>query len=416
MKKLTFTLMLVAFMAFADNLCESNQVLAANDACNTAYIINNNSATENETPASRLKAGLGSIGGIKVKDISIGGERYWQLNLGEPFTFDRHKNKYQYSVSDIAWVLGTTVDNIKNTSIRVAAIMFKDSVMGDQWLAPEARRKIAIQNLFTILQHNTITSSGIRSWSNGAYMVSDMYLFVKESDISALSSQQSDQEAQQMEKKQYAIENVQFAQNLKTYTGPYKMSGRNGIAIYQYRDAPDGSRIFEGKFEFSEEGKCKVEGYFKDDYQVGQWVWKYFSSYTGKEQYVYKVLFDENGRLYGKFNIWNCSGEIKNGEIVSVSYDFDGEGVGIGGKFKNKKPIGIWNVAYSGSKKGWHNITMEYDSYGNFIKGGYRDNSTGDWIKGYEGAVDKVYYKVITGLTEYYLRSTGKITLPINKY
>ena len=77
------------------------------------------------------------------------------------------------------------------------------------------------------------------------------------------------------------------AQETKVYSGPYTPL-KGGHVTYQYRDAPDGSRIFEGDFDFKD-GNMRIKGQFKDDCQVGNWTWYYGLGHT------VNITFYDNG-------------------------------------------------------------------------------------------------------------------------
>lgn len=60
----------------------------------------------------------------------------------------------------------------------------------------------------------------------------------------------------------------------KTYEGPFEAFGLfedYGKAKYQYIENPDGTRVFDGKFEFKADD-LEVKGSFKNDFQDGQWI------------------------------------------------------------------------------------------------------------------------------------------------
>ena len=219
------------------------------------------------------------------------------------------------------------------------------------------------------------------------------------------------------------VEKMSFADKLKTYRGSYTIKGMSfalsdmdGNATYQYYDAPDGSRIYEGKFSFIDKGeRYIVEGYFKDNHQVGDWYWWRLD---GDDPIECSVRFNEAGILDGYFwghigdglrfgnSIGNSyyMGEFINGKLVSLDYRV-GDEIWCKGKYNAEgKPIGTWTVGESGK----HSIEIFYDDFGNAIKGGYRDERTGDWIKGYSSYPVQLYNKMITALNYYaFLRSTA---------
>lgn len=94
---------------------------------------------------------------------------------------------------------------------------------------------------------------------------------------------------------------VAFAQSdLQTYDGVYNIKSlgwKDGHATYTYRPAPDGTRIFEGKFRFEDYKGQTAEGNFKNNLQVGEW--RFFDD-TDTE---YIINFDEFGNPSGKVSV-----------------------------------------------------------------------------------------------------------------
>ena len=100
----------------------------------------------------------------------------------------------------------------------------------------------------------------------------------------------------------------------KIYEGPFEAFGLtkdDGKAKYQYIENYDGSRIFDGPFEFKADG-MEVSGKFKNDYQDGLWTFKgnnmtsiYFSGGRPSGEftlydYYCKYFTDEKGKLKPK--------------------------------------------------------------------------------------------------------------------
>ncbi len=190
----------------------------------------------------------------------------------------------------------------------------------------------------------------------------------------------------------------------KIYWGEYTLFGK-GKAKYQYRQGPNNSRIFDGHFVFLGEDLA-AEGDFKDDYQIGHWVFTNspigyveidFNEkeriVTGEFSHKYdkgfclakgKFMRANDGHLYGP-HIYGV-GQRKN-RITYFEYDnkilhLYGKGeYNLDGKEKGKwiyeKDTGVW-------KK---NLTAEYDNNGKLLDCYYIDNSTGDKIKGSIGDV-----------------------------
>lgn len=225
-----------------------------------------------------------------------------------------------------------------------------------------------------------------------------------------------------------------FSDNLRTYHGEFTMKGFGlgsaniktlvGTANYQYKDASDGSRIFEGKFSFDQgdkDYKAKAEGYFMADKQVGKWIWNYpilGDPYDRDIDFHCEILFNENGVPDGEFDIYigkdhNSNGKYKrsyysgtfeNGKLVSINFK-DNNLIWCRGQYGlNGKPKGVWHMG----EKGSHAIEITYDEHGNVIKSGYRDNSTGDWIVATSTYPQKLYSEVVEMIRYgYCFRSTS---------
>ncbi len=179
----------------------------------------------------------------------------------------------------------------------------------------------------------------------------------------------------------------------KTYSGPYD----EGTATYTYIDAPDGSRIFDGKFTYRTK-YTTLTGNMKNDHQVG--TWKYTS--TAVKLFDYKNLtkvettftFDDNGLLSGPVVYKDY---FKNGTvIVSESYSFD-EGSLDGaynyvnwedtrykqkGEYRQGKRVGKWHITYPG--KG--DVVVDYDDVDEWKRPKITqyDPTTGDKIAKYD--------------------------------
>lgn len=214
------------------------------------------------------------------------------------------------------------------------------------------------------------------------------------------------------------------AQEIKTYNGPFELNEINGRAEYQYKDAPDGTRIFHGNFRF--EGRTdndgdfrsyRVSGKFKDNHQIGSWTWRGswdlgFNVKSGLLNQVFSYSFNEKGELDGiatysrgdndKYNM-----NIRNGKIIGpvsfISEDEYGdlliatwENGHLIGNYVSKvfsedddrkleyltegafnqdgDPIGTWTLKYD-------NGTVEYIKYsenGDYLESFYFDPPTGD--------------------------------------
>lgn len=191
------------------------------------------------------------------------------------------------------------------------------------------------------------------------------------------------------DKEKQFYEALNFSDNLKTYSGKFNLgalhgsyanptSWRNGTAIYQYKDASDGSRIFEGKFSFNQDDKYKAYGFFKDNRQIGKWTWEHGNNI------ITIINFDNVGKsIEGEFVVHNPSktsvfvkGEFKNGYITHLTYVQDN--VEVNGRFDKDKPVGRW---YFKNEKHFYSVFSDYSNDGNLIENWHYieyDNSTGD--------------------------------------
>ena len=183
----------------------------------------------------------------------------------------------------------------------------------------------------------------------------------------------------------------------KIYAGDFTMPGvgfskqKKGRAEYEYRDAYDGTRIYEGLFYYtykdgSVNGKNTdiVRGIYSNNRQVGVWMWRsYLFDYTHdiKSCLNYETMtinFDDNGVLNGKFsykldgyfkNTKNISGDFSNGKLTHLHYE-ELQGMPAKGDYSpSGKPIGVWMV---------NGYRIEFDNQGNLIKNWYIDQATGD--------------------------------------
>ncbi len=219
--------------------------------------------------------------------------------------------------------------------------------------------------------------------------------------------------------------------NLKTYNGEFSMSGFDwypvkGNVTYQYRDAADGTRIFEGDFEFSyidyasmpnnvnkkKYRKFEAKGTFKNNRQVGQWTWKrtWHTETEHGEELRCVLNFDDNGYVTGQFQydvksgkVW-MKGFIENGIIVSLSYKWATSNIIAEGRYnKEGKPMGKWNYGKA---------MMIYDSWGHFKEFYAVDPTTGDKIICNHYSVKRppeAYVDAIEMINERCFRSTPKL-------
>lgn len=261
-----------------------------------------------------------------------------------------------------------------------------------------------------------------------------------------------------------------LAQEYSTYKGKFEMPGfgyfdihsevqsakKEGVAQYKYREAEDLTRIFEGDFffasneedlsllmredvfsllknisDYSSEKDIKVVallapfaiGKFKDDKQVGKWIWAYWAD---RELFIYKeVNFNEYGQPqgfakqyhyiihYGDF--WHDKGyqnkksiyeprgwligKYTDNMLVSVDYRYgygeaDNDQINIqladgytfadllhfevSGSFNSKGPVGKWTVSGNYFIDNGKYTVVEFDDNGTCIANYWIDQSTGD--------------------------------------
>lgn len=205
----------------------------------------------------------------------------------------------------------------------------------------------------------------------------------------------------------------------KTYEGPYPafdFPKNGGKAKYQYIENYDGSRIFDGDFEYQTNG-LKVKGQFKNDYQVGQW------HFIG-DNHTITINFNTNGYPDGEFVIY----EIDN----YLFYDNDELKCRV--KMRDVKYSGIINngiitqIEHITSQK--YDLILFYDKEecnDAYIKGNDRikwkkytgfytiDNSTGDEkyveigkIGGFGSYETRVYSIVKDNLKKCLMRSSDR--------
>lgn len=212
-----------------------------------------------------------------------------------------------------------------------------------------------------------------------------------------------------------------------TFTNVLGLNKLIGNATYGYTDASDGSRIYNGSFEFN--GKCdgsnyEVKGQFKDNKQVGEWSWKTGGAHIS-------MSFNDLGIVDGPFKLdfyprsseynGTYSGTYKNGKIVEVTYQgdvdvpdqFGGKKIAkvyIHGHFNNKeRPEGVWDYKELGTSEGTKEIIVKFAPSGEKITSGYINQQTGDW-KDYKTLnINIITESVKSELNRCIFRSTPKI-------
>ena len=210
------------------------------------------------------------------------------------------------------------------------------------------------------------------------------------------------------------------AQNgdVKTYKGEFDMVGFawkyfgywngfgiitavNGLATYHYRELDGGRQVFEGDFSFEKSPKnerdsqYEARGTFKNDRQIGKWIWKQHTYEDKSELYSECVFnFDDDGWLHGQFDMnfshtWKggrgfvntyhetskVTGVMENGVLVSVNFR-DNDYLTVEGRYnKDGKPIGKWTLEGKLCENRKYIVT--YDSNGRIADAYYINPRTG---------------------------------------
>lgn len=178
--------------------------------------------------------------------------------------------------------------------------------------------------------------------------------------------------------------------DLRRYKGDFTMIGfsdspkglssisYNGTADYQYRDAPDGTRIFEGEFSFTatddENNSFTVHGEFRNNKQVGDWIWR-------GGCYI-KIHFNHEGIPDGDFVMGATEGTFKDGELVyyrairrESRRAIEASDM-IAGNLSKGKCLGTWKIYGDDIENGPAYVV--FDEKGNVSKAYVVDRSTGD--------------------------------------
>lgn len=174
----------------------------------------------------------------------------------------------------------------------------------------------------------------------------------------------------------------------KIYEGDYPFRNIIGKAKYQYRDNADGTRCYDGNFEFASK-EFHTNGKFRNDCQVGTWTYKLNSR---------KVIvnFDEEGFLSGDFSYTDdfviAKGKCVKGCVRTISFNCDDyitEGQFFSARNTNygNHPVGTWKLTIL--KDPDHQYTYEsnyrnkpmtilFDDEGHVKDWFFIDPSTGD--------------------------------------
>lgn len=184
------------------------------------------------------------------------------------------------------------------------------------------------------------------------------------------------------------------AQNkIYTYKGPYEIftwyqgggGKESGFAEYEYKDAPDGGRLYEGLFEWRNketDPTKRIQGVFKDNKMVDRWEWFYKNS-RGEWQINAFISFNNDGLPHGPFSLPGISGEFKNGKLYGEltyyrrPYPYSAV-IDLTGYYNAQgKPCGVWDVEEKGER-----FKVYFDDNGEEKNCGYRDQNN-DWIHVY---------------------------------
>ena len=171
----------------------------------------------------------------------------------------------------------------------------------------------------------------------------------------------------------------------KIYEGSYPFKNIEGHAKYQYREANDGARIYDGNFVFTS-NSFTAKGQFKNDSQVGTW------TYTATNASAI-INFDTNGRLAGdfsyRFGSAKAEGQCSNGSVFYIIFkddEFKAEGgFNAGGRYN--LPIGKWELLIVNDPNHLYTYESNYhkkpmivlfDNEGKYTDWYFVDPSTGD--------------------------------------
>ena len=232
------------------------------------------------------------------------------------------------------------------------------------------------------------------------------------------------------------------SQDLQTYSGPISPLGKEGTATYQYRNAPDGSRIFEGEFLYVREGAnpLKVSGVFKNDKQVGKWVFERFYEEGSSKNEKTEIIFTNTGcELVHKFSIaakghinatisWTPKIRVHNPKEVlrrseicsqmfvrSINFFDSRNGKLVRGKSDEKgRAIGEWRVQQDAWSPSYtREFTLDHFGYHTDTKWYYTEKSTGDKKYDQTGKAGSLMNDIITNTKYMVYACCLRSTLPL---
>lgn len=181
------------------------------------------------------------------------------------------------------------------------------------------------------------------------------------------------------------------AQNkIYIYDGPYDIftwyqgggGTENGFAEYEYKNDPDGGRLFEGLFEWRNkkaDPTKRIQGIFKNNRMIDRWEWLSKKG-NGEWQVDAYISFNNNGIPDGPFSLPGITGEFKNGKLYGkLTYyrrpnPYNAVINLIGYYDTQGKPCGVWDVTEQGER-----FQVYFDDNGKQKNCGYRDKNN-DWI------------------------------------
>ena len=194
------------------------------------------------------------------------------------------------------------------------------------------------------------------------------------------------------------------AQELKTYSGPYRANAHFLLgtqkATYTYKNAEDGTRIYEGNFTYScitnPKLYLKVTGRFHDDCKEGLWT---YTDKSTSETKTLKINFKEGYRNGIYEYTYTTRGTVKeslkatmkdgvmigpvSGHVVQYDYQFGGsrgvmgKGIFCGQTDEEGLADGSWKLTM---KLGDGSTRVFYDKWDHGVKkeSYYIDDTTGD--------------------------------------
>jgi len=206
------------------------------------------------------------------------------------------------------------------------------------------------------------------------------------------------------------------AQGLKTYSGPYRANAHFLLgtqkATYTYKNAEDGTRIYEGNFTYScitnPKLYLKVTGRFHDDCKEGLWT---YTDKSTSETKTLKINFKEGYRNGIYEYTYTTRGTVKeslkatmkdgvmigpvSGHVVQYDYQFGGGRCVWGKGIFCGQTDGSWKLTM---KLGDGSTRVFYDKWEHGVKkeSYYIDDTTGDKEDIGGGGIPSVICDIVT--------------------